>query len=385
MTTMLDRNAVVGPETGLARLALIDQPLINHIVVVVDGSISMRRHVQAVRQQLRAIQSDLREQAKITGQQIRITIYQFGTEVQVLVFDTDVAVAPDVADRYRADSGSTALLDATAIGMDDLATTSALYGDHAFLTYVITDGEENDSQIYHEGDVAGRMANLPENWTLAMLVPDVAGRRYATDVMGVPLDNVRVWNIHSADGFRDAGKAVTTATKTFLTGRSQGVRGTRTLFSTGSDAVNADTVSAAVASGALRPAARGTYVIHDVTEQITGPAGRIQSGDFMARKGHTYVPGRLFYMLTKTETIQHQKRIVIVHKETGDAFVDETTEIIGGKPVGSPNVRRMIGLPEVTVKIRPDFNKDYAIFVQSTAPSGNRNLIKGQQVFVPLT
>lgn len=377
MSITLDPTAHVGVPTGLARLALIDQPLINHVVIVVDASISMRRHARAVKEQLRAIQADLREQAQITKQQIRLTIYQFGTSVEVLVFDTDVAVTPDVAERYDAASGSTALLDATAIGMDDLATTSVLYGDHAFLLYVITDGEENDSRTYFEDDVQRRVANLPENWTLAMLVPDVKGRRYAVERMGVPLDNVAIWDIHSADGFRRASATVTRATQTFLAGRASGQRGTRTLFSTGEDAVNAATVSAAVSQGALTPLPRGSYTILTVGRE------RIQTKPFLEQAGHTYRVGRLYYEWVKTETVQPQKRIVVVRKATGEVFADETTEIVGGQAVGSPNVRRMIGLPSLHTKVRPDHNPEFSIFVQSTAPSGNRNLIPGQRVFLP--
>lgn len=374
MTMTLDPRATFAPDTGRAHLALIDQPLINHVVIVVDNSVSMRRHEAAVREQIRAIQADLREQATLMKQQIRLTIYQFGTAVEVLVFDTDVAVTPDVADRYHADQGSTALLDGAGIGLDDLATTSTLYGDHAFLVYVITDGQENDSRLYSTNDVRARMRNLPDNWTMAMFVPDVRGRVFATDHMGVPFDNVAVWDVHSRDGFRTASAQVTRATQTFLAGRAVGQRGTRTLFSTGADAVNASTVSTAASTGALTPAPRGSYTLLKVGTE------RIMTKPFVERSGHVYQNGRVFYQFTKPENIQPQKRLVVVNKATGEAFVDETTEFVGGQMVGSPNIRRMLGLPEVHVKVRPDYNPDWAIFVQSTAP--NRNLIPGQEVFL---
>lgn len=360
-------TTALAARTGLARTALVRQKIINHVVLVVDASPSMGSHVASVRQQIRDLVSDLAEQSRMMDQETRLTIYAFSTEIKVLAFDTDVLRLTDIHEKYDLLGGYTALLDATAIGLDDLATTSALYGDHGFLVYVITDGGENDSRRNDSAQVRARMDNLPENWTVGALVPDVRGRNYAREAMGVPGDNVAIWDTHSREGFQQVGSVIRSATAGYMTSRSTGVRGTRSLFSTGADAVNDATVKAAASAGDLQPLAAGAFAILQ-----NGP-DRVEMRDFVTERGLIYVQGRCFYEFFKTEHIQPQKQIAIREKRTGKVFTDPTH--------GSPAVRAMLNLPgDFTVKVRPDANDKYEIFVQSTAP--NRMVIPGKRVLI---
>lgn len=369
MTTF---DTVARPPTGLATAALIRDKIINHVVLVVDASPSMHRHVEAVRAQLRTLITDLAEQSKLMDQETRVTIYAFSTEVRVLVFDVDVLRLVDlkVWDRYALiPYQRTALNDAAAIGLDDLATTSTLYGDHGFLVYVITDGKENDSTRYGALDVFQRVRSLPENWTVAALVPDVAARRYAEQNLGIPGDNIAVWDVSSREGFVAAGSVIRNATSGYMHARATGVRGTRTLFSTGVDAVNARTVAEAVTAGDLQPLQPDSYVLIPVDREAP-----IKT--FVTEAGLTFRVGQGYYSFTKREEIQGNKLIAIVEKKSGRVFADPTHD--GGTGAGSPKVRAMIGLPEVTTKVNPDANPDYWIFPQST--SVNRKLIPGQRL-----
>lgn len=371
MTATLNPRGALSPPTGLATSALIRDKIINHVVLVVDASPSMAGHVTAVREQLRMLITDLAEQSKIMDQETRVTIYAFSTEVRVLVFDVDVVRLVDlnVWDRYDIIRFQmTALNDAAAIGLDDLATTSTLYGDHGFLVYLITDGKENDSRRYASSDVARRMDLLPENWTVAALVPDVTARRYAMNRLEVPMDNIAIWDTDSSEGFVSAGATIRTATSDYMQARASGVRGTRTLFSTGVDAVNRDTVSAL-----LTPMDPNTYVLARTGDY----RGRVD--DFVNRLGIPFVVGNAFYEFTKREEIQPQKLLVIVNRHSGEVFHDPTPRTAGAP--ASPKVRAMIGLTsDVSVKVKPDHNPDFKIFVQSTAP--NRVVLPGTEVFV---
>ena len=64
--------------------------------------------------------------------------------------------------------------------------------------------------------------------------------------------------------------------------------------------------------------------------------------------------GAAFYQLTKTEKVQHYKRIVVREKATGKVFAGTT--------------RMMLGLPEgADLKIAPENHGDYEVYVQSTS------------------
>ncbi|HEY5446665.1 MAG TPA: hypothetical protein VIJ87_19825, partial [Pyrinomonadaceae bacterium] len=88
---------------------------------------------------------------------------------------------------------------------------------------------------------------------------------------------------------------------------------------------------------------------------------------FVRRLGYAYSKGMGYYQLTKTENIQPQKSIIVVEKSTGKAY-------------GGQNARDLIGLPSHTVRVKPDYNPDYDIFVQST--SINRNLMPNTRLLI---
>jgi hypothetical protein len=250
---------------------------------------------------------------------------------------------PSISDLYRAE-GMTALIDATLKSQEDLATTSQIYGDHAFLTFVLTDGMENASRNPWT-ELSRRLQRVEDNWTVGFLVPDSAGVTYMERI-GVQRGAIALWDKDSAAGIVDAVSVIRTATDNFMTNRASGVRGTRNVFSTGADAVNKRTVTQS-----LKPLSG--YEIYTVREK-----DRIDH--FVRSLGYEYYAGMGYYQLTKTETIQPQKNIIVVDKRTNKAY-------------GGAEARNLIGLPNAPVRVKPDYNPDYDIFVQST--SFNRNLV----------
>ncbi len=84
-----------------------------------------------------------------------------------------------------------------------------------------------------------------------------------------------------------------------------------------------------------------------------------------------YIPGSVFYQLTKTEKIQPQKMVLIMKK--------------GGKGIyGGDEARGLIGLPAsedwIEAKVKPGNHANFEIFVQSS--SINRKLVRGTKVLV---
>ncbi len=326
------------------------QSLINHVVLVLDGSGSMQRHkgelIKVADQQIRHLALKSEE----LSQETRVSVYVFDDTVECVIFDMDVMRLPSIADLYYV-RGMTALVDATIKSQQDLATTSQLYGDHAFLTFVLTDGKENASS----NRSFSKFVNPSEpNWTVAFLVPDSMGEAYVTR-LGAHAGNVAIWDTTSAEGVNVAVNKISAATDNFMQQRTQGVRSSTNIFDTSAAAVNHRTVSS------LKALEFNEYQLVDVDKQA-------QIRPFVQSLGYNYTQGMGYYQLIKTETIQANKNIIVVEKSSGKAY-------------GGQDARHLIGLPDGrNVRVKPNANPQYDIYVQST--SVNRKLLPNTKLLI---
>lgn len=328
---------------------------INHIALVLDASTSMTYHAKELIRVADAQIAYLAQRSKDLDQETRVSVYTFSysTDIQCVIFDKDVLRLPSIKEVYRA-QGMTALVDATLKSQDDLAKTAQMYGDHAFLTFVLTDGMENDSK--HSGSTLEKvLRNQEENWTVAVLVPDMRAKHDAKK-FGFPGDNIAIWDATSVDGIDEVGKTIRVATDNFMVSRASGVRGSKTLFSTGIDAVNKQTLKEA----GLKPLPRDEYTVIDVKRD--GPIR-----ETVEANGLVYQIGTAYYQLTKTETIQANKQVAIRNRHSGRYHVGQ-------------NARDVLSLGGDSVRVKPDHNPEFDIFVQST--SVNRKLIAGTRLLV---
>ena len=327
---------------------------INHVVLVLDASLSMRPHIQELIRVADGQVKYLARRSQELDQETRVSIYSFNNDVECLIYDKDVLRLPSIASLYNV-SGATALLDATAKSLDDLDKTATLYGDHAFLAFVLTDGQENRSRYTSPAALKSKLNNLPINWTVACLVPDQRSV-FEAKGFGFPADNIAVWDKDSAAGVAEVGETIRRATDNFMEARTKGIRGTRSLFSTGLDAVNAQTVH-----DNLVPLDHRAYDLIPVHYDSA-------IKEYIQSRGLHYSIGKGFYQLTKREEIQPQKQIAIREKRTGSVYWGDAA-------------RDLLGLPrDVSVKVKPDINPEYDVFVQST--SVNRKLIEDTDVLV---
>jgi hypothetical protein len=348
---------------------------IDHIAIVIDASSSMFRLRADV---IRVVDNQiayLARRSKDLNREVRVSIYTFADSVRCEIFDKDVLRLPSIKDFYDP-NGMTALIAAAVKSQEDLKTTSTIYGDHAFLTFVITDGHENASRYLSADSLRRMLAGLPENYSVATLVPDHQAADLARSY-GFSPDSVRPWDATSAAGVEAAGSAIQQATDNFMAGRERGVRGTRSVFGTGSDVVNAATVQATlkplpVSKYKIIPVVPrpGTVAVPKVTSKGTTMVfPPIRVDDYVRKDcGLDFQLGTVYYEWSKAEMIQPQKRLAIVAKN-GEVFVGTGDEI-----------RQMIGLPVLNKKFAPSVNKDYSIFVQSTAP--NRHLVAHSRILV---
>lgn len=333
------------------------QNYINHVVLCLDASGSMARHKNSVIKVADGLVTHLAQRSQELKQETRVTVYTFNSVAQCLIYDMDVLRLPSIATFYRP-GGNTALVDASLLALRDLAMTPEKYGDHSFLVYVLTDGEENASQS-RGTHLATALNQIAEHWTVAALVPDASGKHEAKK-FGFPADNIAIWDATSERGVEDAGQIIRAATDSYMDARATGVRGTRTLFSTGAAAVN----KATIASVGLKPLSSKQYVLIPVIRDTP-----IKEFVEEARGPGSYRAGQTYYPLTKRETIQANKDVVVVEIQTARVYAGD-------------GVRNLIGLPDVEVRVSPDFNPEYRIYVQST--STNRKLIAGTKVMVLL-
>lgn len=332
---------------------VLKQGLTNHVALVLDASASMSIHHSAV---IRAVDEQIASLARLSekmDQETRVTVVLFSDRAQVLIYDKDVLRLPSIREYYRP-AGMTALVDATLLAIDDLSELPEKYADHAYFCIVLTDGQENASKN-RPSVLSGRVAQLADNWTLSALVPDVRGEDYAQRC-GFPPGNIGVWDTRTAAGFDQAASTIRQATETFMTNRAAGIRSSRSVFSTGSDAVNA----ASVRQAGLTPLPRNHY-------QLVPVPRTTEIRPFVQECGYTFRTGCAYYELSKTETIQASKQIAVLEKKTDKIYT-------------GPEARNLIGLPDMNVRVKPDYNDEFKIFVQST--SVNRKLVAGTRLLI---
>lgn len=331
--------------------------IINHIGLVLDASSSMDPYQHDLVKVADSQIEHLARRSRELDQETRISVWTFAdpTNINCVVWDKDVLRLPSISQYYRP-YGNTAFIDATLQAIRDLGETPERYGDHSFLVYVLTDGEENRS-INKPTALSATLASLKDHWTLAALVPNARGMHEAKR-FGFPAGNIEIWNANSAKGVAEAGDRVRAATDNYMQARATGVRSTRTLFSTDATAVNVATISQA----GLKPMAKGTYILVPVVKPAGETGTTVRIDEFTRQCGQVYQVGRGFYQLMKREEIQATKDIVVVGKKDHKVYSGQ-------------DARQIVGLPDMNVRVSPSHNPDFDIFVQST--SLNRNLIVG--------
>ena len=323
---------------------------INHVIFAIDSSSSMTRHKQNVNQVFQSILESLEQ----TNQDTRVSIYTFADTVTCLANDIDISTKrPVVAIQPN---GMTALLDGTAKAVRDGLQVQAKNAtkkdeDHAFLLYVITDGEENRSGTSRT-EITNLIKDLNEAWTVAILVPNQTGAHYAKG-FGFPAGNIELWNVDSAKGFEEMARTITESISEYSTMRASGVRSTNKLFNLNTKNLTKQEVKKELdkVDGKIYHA-QSEYQIRDFVEKVVK---------------ETYKKGKAYYELEKTETVQAYKDIVIVDAANGNKY-------------GGANARTLLGIPNDEVKLSPGDFGGWRIFIQST--SVNRKISKGTSIFV---
>jgi hypothetical protein len=332
---------------------------INHVGLVVDRSASMSHLAPDVVKAVDGLTNHLALRSKEWDQETRITEYIFNDSPTCIHYDKDVLRLPSLAGSY-VPSGNTALLNATAKAIEDMMRTPELYGDHAHILYVLTDGQENSSgykaPYTQPHQLNSLLAKLPNNWTVAVLVPDQQAV-FEAKKYGFPPDNISIWDSTSARGVIEAGEVIRRSTENFMQARTKGHRSFKNIFQ-----IDVSQLTPAIVSQRLIKLLKHEYDLFDV-EFTDWPIS-----SFVEHKtGYPYRKGSTFYQITKPEKVQAYKQVYLLDTRTGYVF-------------GGPEARRLIGLPDSDEKVYPADHPTYDIFIQST--SVNRKLVPGTKVLV---
>lgn len=327
------------------------QPLKNHVAIVLDCSSSMGHIINDVQKVFTKQIEFLRKSSILFNQETRVSVYTFSNTVKCIINDVDVARPMEIGSLYA--KGCTALLDAAGLAIEDMNILPQKYGDHAFLIYILTDGEENESKKYNANSFKRLMNNIPSNYTVAAFVPDNNSKRMM-EGYGLSPGNVEKWDA-TKGGIEEVGRKFEASMNTYYGVRSAGVKSSNTMFA------DLSSVSFSDVKKLLNKVK--SYKI--ITNEATKP---IFIRDLVIDKtGFEYHKGMAYYELIKTETVQASKHIVIQSKKTGEIYSGD-------------EAKNLLALPNESVKLKPTHNKDWNIYIQSL--SVNRNIIPKQRVLI---
>lgn len=374
---------------------VLRQRKINHVAFVIDESGSMKYLRNDVPKVFDAQVRWLAELSTTMDQETRVSLYTLsGSTVTCVLYDQDALRLPSLVGHYNPDNG-TPLVQAVAKAIEDLGKTPELYGDHGYLLFALTDGDENASIVpgvdTQRWDVranrikaeylSGLLGGLGENWTVACLVPDVRSKLMA-EQFGFAKGNIAIWDATSAQGLNDAGAEIKAATSSYFDQRAQGTRGTKSLFST----VQAKSVKQEdVDKAALKPVDPNEFMIipvalsssskleikipnKSVTKKNPDGIKHVEIQPFVEETGRIYVVGNVYYRLTKSEKYAFGKGVALVHRTTRKVYRGSECE-------------KLIGLDAATTRIKPPaITDEYEVYVKST--SFNRQIEVGGSVLV---
>jgi len=329
--------------------------IINHVAIVLDDSGSMVGLRNKVVTMFDEQVASLKRASAANKQDTRLSVYTFGSHTSRVLFEVPLGEAGSIAASYRANQGSTALIQAMHSVITDFESINTRYGDHSFLIYVLTDGGEN---VDPTGGpyLRDRIEKLNDDWTLAVLVPNSYCQMEAVK-FGFSKGNAQIWET-TEQGLSDVSAKVNETHGTYMSFRSAGIKSTKTLFTLPAQLTKTEV------RRKLEPIPAKDYNTIPVRKYDEGK----EIKEFVEKMtGEAYRVGSAYYQLTKPEKIQPSKTIAVVDKQTGQMF-------------SGPTARSLLSLPAYEVKVAP---ADYAhldVFVQSH--STNRHLVANTHLVV---
>lgn len=323
--------------------------LVNKFAIVVDRSGSMascwNRAIEAINQQI----ADIGSLSRNMNQQSLISLVFFDNAIENPIIGDSQSFSYNKDKFYP--RGGTALNDAILSAIDSINTPGNSNEDVTWAVVVVTDGYENSSRQCST-TVASKIRALQatDRWSFIFNCPQGSKEQIA-NLYSIPDGNIKEWE-GSVEGIKTFYSSNSIGTQSYFSTRASGGTKTFNYFN-----VNA-TAFATNKIGNLRQVSPK----HNKVEKEVGIS------DFFTGRGTPYYAGMAYYELTKSETVQVYKKLILLDKVTGLYYMD------------GPNfsVRQFLAMPNTDCKIDPMNVGQYRIFVQST--SDNRKLVRGTTI-----
>jgi len=215
-----------------------------------------------------------------------------------------------------------------------------------YVVMVLTDGKDEGSHITAEMFrklIAEKQGT--DRWTFTFLLPPHDVNDFVRKT-GVHAGNVMGWS-----DIEKAAEEQSVGIQTYMGVRAQGGQSVSTFY------VNAPSAK----DIAKLPTLTGAKIWNVDKEAVIK--------DFVESHNQVFAPGHSYYQLTKPESVQDYKKMVLTEK--------------GSKEIKA-NVRDLLGLPTSgTVRVKPGNFANYDIFVESQ--SLNRKLVRGTRlIYLPV-
>lgn len=314
------------------------------VALVVDSSQSMSNIKSDTIRMFNSLLGNIRDKDPTA----ELTVVYFGvgpdSDIDTIVNGVGLSQVRELNVRTYNPSGNTPLYDGVAHALDLLGTSR----DYTYLVYVLTDGEENHSDMSATSFARLiREKQATDIFTVVFMVP--RGHKDAfVRTSGVHPGNVQEWET-SARGLAAITHTNTASVDQYYQARSTGIRGSAAFFTTNLSGLTKRDFNAL-------PDVTGDFKLYNVDKES-------DIKPFIESKGLTFYQGYGYYSLQKREKISAKKEILLMRK--------------GEKTIKS-NGREVLELPDYEVSVNPGNHDAYDIFVQST--SNNRKLPRGSKL-----
>ncbi len=329
--------------------------LVNRFVICLDSSGSMIGLKRAAIEAFNKNVASILDGANSSGQTSTVSLWTFGegnSEVRRKFFNEDVSLLKPLNENTYQPSNSTPLYDCVGEAIENMRLLADSQ-DTSYVFIVVTDGEENYSRRFNSDSLMNLINSVvaTDRWTFAFLVPP--GKKNAlVNKLRIPDGNVQEWATTTA-GMQAAADNVSAGISNYYMTRSVGASSTKSFFTTDLSAVSQKEVK------------RQLTDIRDRVHIWNVDKGEVLIRDFVESRGVSYFKGLAYYQLTKDETIQASKQILLIEKGKGSVYA-------------GVDARYLLNLPGYDVKVRPGNHANWDVFVQSS--SVNRKLVRGTKL-----
>lgn len=330
---------------------------VNYVTFLIDVSGSMHGLESKVAELCNANIKDLKEQSRIHGIETYVSILIFDVHTDVIVREVNVDVVKEITIRDVSNRNNyTRLMDSVADAIEFVENIKVNKNDDvSYLLIGLTDGGENSSVRINAGKLKTLIKNQHDkgNLTLTFNVPP--GSKKDILQYGFYDDNIREWET-TTKGLEKTSAVNTYSLNSYYNARSAGAKSLTNFYQVDlSDVTSRDLKQL--------DNLQNKFKVFEVTKESA-------IKEFVEEKGFNYIPGSCFYELTKKETIQANKEILVQEKGKMALY-------------GGNEARDLIGLPQgKDVKVEPLNLSKYRVFVLST--SVNRKLVRGSKLLVTI-